>query len=207
MTSYTWGGCFNNPMNKTLERQNSNTQHDNNHGHGHFYSTRGQGRGQGPKHHFYNTPLLSNPFPILFIEQASTNTPPDALSTVANTNNASMGNNQSYVIKHIQKSNRGEKNIHHLNDNVINCESIYIKGISCCNTTNDAVNTARLALPYTNSCSHHINLFIFQHSQDENNTRHLLNKHNNIYIFDTECIQGVDNFKLKKLFIQHKLNV
>ena len=48
MSSHTWGDCFNNPKNKTLDSQHDNTQHNVNHyGCGNYYVSRGQGYGQG----------------------------------------------------------------------------------------------------------------------------------------------------------------
>ena len=104
MSTHTWGDCFNNPKNKVSEGPNNKIQHNKKHGQGYFYLTRGRGRGC----HFYNAPCLPNPFPTLYIKQASTNTPTDALSMVTNTDNSNMSNKQTYMVKHIQKPNIGE---------------------------------------------------------------------------------------------------
>ena len=66
----------------------------------------------------------------------------------------------------------------------------------CCETAADAINTANLALPCAQNCSHHFNLLTLQYSQDEILTKQMLNKHNTAYVFDAECIQDVDNFKI-----------
>ena len=102
------GDCFNNTKNKALDGQHDNTQHNVNHyEHDSSYVSRGQGCGQGC--YTINVPLLTNPFPTLYIEQAPANTPPDALSTVTNTNNSASGNNQAYILKLIKKPKRGGK--------------------------------------------------------------------------------------------------
>ena len=51
-------------------------------------------------------------------------------------------------------------------------------------------------MPCTDSYTHHFNLLTSQYSQDENLTRHLLAKNYTVFVFDTECIQEVDNFKI-----------
>ena len=103
------GDCFNNPKNKAFDGQHDNTRHNAHHySHASNYVSRGRGHGQG--RHSNNVPLLTNPFPTLYIEQAPANTPLDALSTVTNTDNSASGNNQAYILKHIKKPNRGEKN-------------------------------------------------------------------------------------------------
>ena len=46
---------------------------------------------------------LPNALPILYIEQAPTNTPPDALSIVTNTSNSNTSHIQTYVLKPFKK--------------------------------------------------------------------------------------------------------
>ena len=53
-----------------------------------------------------------------------------------------------------------------------------------------------MALPCAQNNSHHFNSLKLQHSQDEILTEQRLDKNNSIYVFDTECIQEVDNFKI-----------
>ena len=197
MSSHTWGDCFNIPKNKALDGQHDNTRHNVNHySRGCYYMSRGRGHGQGLGHHSNNVPLLTNPFPTLYIEQAPANTPLDALSTVTNTNNSATCNNQAYILKHIKKPNRGEKNSRWLYDDVVNCDAVYINDIYCCETATNAINTANLAWPCAQNYSHHFNSLNLQYSQDEILTEHTLDKNNSIYVFDTECIQEVDNFKI-----------
>ena len=110
MSSHTWGGCYNNPKNKASSGQDNSTQHDNIHVRSQYYSTRGRGYGRGRGRNYNNTPQLTNPFPTLYIEQVPTNAPIDALSTVTNTDNSTVGN-PTYVVQHItQKPKRGEFN-------------------------------------------------------------------------------------------------
>ena len=175
--SHTWGDCFNNPKKKTLKGQIDNNQHDKHHGKGHFYSTRRQGCGQGCGYHFIMLLIfLTPPPPTLHIKQATRNAPMDAISMVSNTNNSNMSNNQTHLVKHISKPNRGEESSWRLYNNVINCESVHIKDITCCETANNVINTARLVLPYWSSYSHHFNFLWLQYLQDENITGHLLHK-------------------------------
>ena len=116
----------------------------------------------------------------------------DALSTVTDTGNSNMSNNQTYMVKHIQKPNRGENHSQWLYDDVVNCKAVNIEDINCCETANNKINIARLAL----TKSHHFDLLHFQNSQVENITEQLLEKKNTVYVFDAECIQEVDNFKV-----------
>ena len=51
-----------------------------------------------------------------------------------------------------------------------------------------------MATPCINLYTHHFNLLTLQHSQDEISNEHILNKNNTAFVFDTECIQEVDNF-------------
>ena len=160
-----------------MEDQHDNTQNNVNHyGHGHFYVARGQGPGQGRGHYNNNAPPLPNPFPTLYIKQAPTNAPPDALSTVTTTNNSTIGNNQTYFLKHIKKPNRGEKNSRRLYNDVVNCKAVYIHDIHCCETAADAINTANLAWPCAQNYSHHFSSLKLQHSQDEILTEQMLDK-------------------------------
>ena len=104
MSSQTWGNSFNNPRNKTLDGQHDNTWHNVNHySCGNYYMSRGKGcrQGQGQENNSNNVPLLINPFSTLYIEQAPTNAPLDALSMATNTNNSATGNNQACMLKHI----------------------------------------------------------------------------------------------------------
>ena len=48
----------------------------------------------------------------------------------------------------------------------------------------------------TKTKSHHFDLLHFKNSQVENITKQLLKKKNTIHVFDAECIQEVDNFKV-----------
>lgn len=136
MSSHTWGDCFNNPKNKALDGPNNNAQHGKNHGQGYFYLTRGWEQGHGYGHHFYSAPHIPNPFPTLYIEQAPTNAPMDALSMVSNTNNCNMSNNQTYDVKDIQKPNRGEIHSQWLYHDAVDCETVQIKDFTCCESSN-----------------------------------------------------------------------
>ena len=49
-------------------------------------------------------------------------------------------------------------------------------------------------MPCINLYTHHFNLLTLQHSQDEISNEHILDKNNTAFVFDTECIQEVDNF-------------
>ena len=55
---------------------------------------------------------------------------------------------------------------------------------------------ANLALPCANPQSHHFNSFLYQYPQDGVINGHQPNKNNTFYVFDTECIQEVDNFQI-----------
>ena len=90
-------------------------------GRGYYYSTRGRGRGFGRGRGSFNVPCLTNPFPTLYIQQAPTNVPTDALSTVTNTDTSSVVPNPTYVVKHVNNK-RGEKNSQWLYDNAVYCE-------------------------------------------------------------------------------------
>ena len=94
------------------------------------YSTRGQGCGYGQGHGSYHVPCLTNPFPTLFIQQAPTIAPPNALSTVTNTDTSSVIPTQTYegIPMNI---NRGEKDSQRLYDNVVYCKAVYINDIHC----------------------------------------------------------------------------
>ena len=110
MSSHTWGGCYNNPKNKASNSQDNSTWHDNSHVQSQYYSTRGRGYGRGRGCNYNNMPRLTNLLPTLYIKQAPMNVPTDALSTVTNTDNSTVGN-PTYVVKHItQKPKRGEFN-------------------------------------------------------------------------------------------------
>ena len=163
-------------------------------GRGYHYSTRGRGRGYGHGCGSYNVPRLTNPFPTLYIQQAPTNVPTDAISNVTNTDTSSVVPTQKYVVKPIH-NNRGEKNSQRLYEDVIYCKADYIDNIHCCETAADAKNVANLALPCANSHTHthHFNLHFS--SQDGVINGHQPNKNHTFYVFDTECIQEVDNFK------------
>ena len=102
-------------------------------------------------------PRLTNPFPTLYIKQAPTNAPTDALSTFTNTNNKTVGN-PTNVLKHLtQKPKRGEFNSRRLYDKVVNCESVYLDKIICCDVAAGATNNYNLALPYIQNETHHFN--------------------------------------------------
>ena len=93
-------------------------------------------------------------------------------------------------------NNRGEKNSRRLYDNVVHCKAVYIDYIDCCETAADAKNVANLALPCANFQSHHFNSHLYPYPQDGFIYRYQPKKNNMIYVFDTECIQEVDNFKI-----------
>ena len=113
-----------------------------------------------------------------------------------------MSNKQTYLVKHIQKPNRGENHSRRLYDDVISCEAVNIEDINCCETANKKINIVRLAL--TNTKTHHFDLIHFQNSQVENITKQLLEKKNTVHVFNAECIQEVDNFKVYiDIYITH----
>ena len=146
MSSHTWGDCFNNPKNMALDSQHDNIQHNVNHyGRGNYYVSRNQGHGQEHGHYTNNAPCLPNPYPTLYIKQAPSNEPLDALYMVTNTDNSAAGNNQACILKQIKKPNRGEKNSQQLYNNVVNYETVYINDIYCIETATNAINTANLA--------------------------------------------------------------
>ena len=155
-----------NPKNKTLNGQDYSTQHDSKHGWSQFYSTRGWGNGRGHGCTYNNVPRITNPFPTHYSQQGPINAPTYALSTVTNTDNATVGN-PTYVVKHITpKSNRGENKSQWLYSKVVNCDTLYLGKIFCCDTANGATNNDNLALPYANYKTHHFNLSTLQSSQD-----------------------------------------
>ena len=54
-----------------------------------------------------------------------------------------------------------------------------------------------MALPNANNNeTHHFDLLTLQSEQDGTNTEQLLIENNTYYVFDTECIQEVDNFTI-----------
>ena len=55
-----------------------------------------------------------------------------------------------------------------------------------------------MATPCTNCYTHHLNRLTLQYSQNEISNGHLLNKNTTTFLFDTKCIQEVDNFKIYK---------
>ena len=166
MSSHTWGGCYNNPKNKTLNGQDNSTWHDNSHSWSQYYSTTGQEYGRGHGRNDNNAPQLTNPFPTLYIEQAPTNAPIDALSTVTNTDNSTVGN-PTYVVKHItQKPKRGEYNSRRLYDEVINCDTVYLDKTIYNDTAAGATNNYNLALPHIQNETYHFSLLRLQSIQD-----------------------------------------
>ena len=199
MSSHTWGDCFNNPQNKTSESQhiNTNPNKDSHFRHRKYSFPRGQGCGRGYRHRHgsYNVSCLPNPFPTLYIQQAPTNVPPDALSTVTNTDTSTIAPPQTYMVKPMN-NNRGENNSQRLYNDVIYCESVNIDNIHYCDTVADAKNVANLALPCTNPQSHHFNSHLYPYPQDGVINGHQPDKNNMFYAFDTECIQEVDNFQI-----------
>ena len=196
MSSHTWGDCHNNPKNKAMGGQHNNTQSNAHHYKGgNFYASRGCRRGQGHGHFNNNYPCLTNTFPTLYIKQTPESTSPEALSTVTNTDNSNTSNKQTYVLKHFKNQpNRGENNSQELNSNVVNCESVYLDEILCCESAAEATHISNLAMPCINLYTHHFNLLTLQHSQDEISNEHILDKNNNAFVFNMECIQEVDNF-------------
>ena len=91
-------------------------------------------------------------------------------------------------------NNRGEKHSRRLYDDVVHCKAVYINNIYCCEAAADAKNVANLALPCANSHTHHFNLHFYP--QDGVINGHQPDKNHTFYVFDTECIQEVDNFKI-----------
>ena len=83
-----------------MNGQDNSTQYDNSQSQSQYYSTRGQGYDRGCGHNYDDTPWLTNPFPTLYIEQAPSNAPTNALSTVTNTDNSTVGS-PTYVVKFI----------------------------------------------------------------------------------------------------------
>ena len=162
---------------------------------GYHYSTKGQGRGYGCGHGAFNVPCLTNPFPTLDIQHVPTNPPPDAISTVTNMDTSSVVPTPTYVVKPLN-NNRGEKNSQRLYDDVVYCEAVYINYIYCCETAADAKNVANLALPCANSHTHHFNSHYYP--QDGVINGHQPNKNHTFYVFDTECIQEVDNLQINR---------
>ena len=201
MSSHTWGDCCNNPKNKTSEGQHNNNNNDPNkdshYRHRNYSFPRGQGHGHGYRHGrgSYNIPCLPNLFLTLYIQQAPTNVPLDALSTVTNTDTSTIAPPQTYMVKPMN-NNRGENNSRWLYNNVVYCESVNIDNIHCCDTAADAKNVTNLALPCANPQSHHFNSFLYPYPQDGVISGHQPNKNNMFYAFDTECIQEVDNFQI-----------
>ena len=102
MSSHTWGGCYNNPKNKASNGQDNSTQHDNSHVQSQYYSSRGRGYGRGCGRNYNNTPRATNPLPTLYIKQAPTNAPTNALSTVTNTDSSTVGN-PTFLLKHLSQ--------------------------------------------------------------------------------------------------------
>ena len=209
MSSHTLGDCHNNLKNKAMGGQHNNTQSNAHHYKGgNLYVSRGCGCGQGCGHFNNNYPRLPNPFPTLYIEQAPGNRLLNALSTVMNTDNSNKSNEQTYVLKHFKNQpNRDENNSRELNDNVVNCESVHLDEIKCCESAAYTIHTTNLAMPCTNSYTHHFNLLTSQYSQDEMSTKYLFNKNNTAFVFDMKCNQDVDNFKILKKISQIKLKV
>ena len=96
--------------------------------------------------------------PTLYIEQAHTNAPTDTLSTVTNTDNSTVGN-PTFVLKHLtQKPKRGEFNSQWQYDKAINCDTVYLDKIICCDTAAGATNNTKTALPHASYKTHHFNL-------------------------------------------------
>ena len=197
MASHAWGDCFNNPKNKTSESQyNNNCNQDRQYGRGYNYSTRGRGNGHGRGNNNRNLPQITNPYPSLYIEQAPGNNVPDTLSTVTNTDNSTAAPNQTYVIKPISNK-RGEKNSRRLHDNVVNCDTVHLDEMKCCESAADAINVANVALPRAISHTHHFHLETLLSPQDGVKSKQQCNKNNfAFHAFDTECIQEVDNFHI-----------
>ena len=129
----------------------------------------------------------------MFIQQAPTIVPTDAISNVTNTDTSSVVPTQTYVVKPIN-NNRGVKNSQRLYGDVVHCKAVYINDIHCCETAADAKNVANLALPYANSHTHHFNSYFYP--QDGVTNGHQPDKNHTFYVFDTECIQEVDNFQI-----------
>ena len=83
----------------------------------------------------------------------------DTVSTVTNTNNLNTNNKQTYVLKTFKNQpNIGENNSQWLHNNVVNCESVYLNEIHCCESAADAIHISNLATPCINSYTHHFNL-------------------------------------------------
>ena len=140
MSSHTWrgGDCFNNPKNESTEGQNiKNCNMESHSGHGYYYLTRGWGWDYRCGCGSYKVPCLTNPFPTLFIQQAPTIAPPNALSTVTNTHTYSVIPIQTYIVIPMNII-RGEKNSQRLYNKVVYCKAVYINDIHCCETAADA---------------------------------------------------------------------
>ena len=119
--------------------------------------------------------------------------PTDALSTVTNTDTSSVVPTPTYVVNHLNNY-RGEENSRRLYNDVVYCKAVYINDIYCCETAADAKNVAKLALPCENSHTHHFNSYFYP--QDGVTCGHQPDKNHTSYVFDTECIQEVDNIKI-----------
>jgi hypothetical protein len=70
----------------------------------------------------------------------------------------------------------------------------YIDYIHCCETAADAENVANMALPCAYSHTHDFNSYFYP--QDGVINGHQPNKNHVFNVFDTECIQEIDNFQI-----------
>ena len=92
---------------------------------------------------------------------------------------------------------RGEKNSQRLHDDVVNCDTIHLDEIKCCESATDTINVAYMALPCAISHTHHFHLETWMSPQDGVINEQRRNKNNYAFhAFDTECIQEVDNFHI-----------
>ena len=159
-------------------------------------STRQHRNRYGCGHSNHNHPQITNQFLSLYIKQAPGNNIPDTLSTVTNTDNSTVAPHQTYVIKPISYK-RGEKNSRRLHDNVVNCDTVHLNKIKCCESATDTINVAYMALPCAISHTHHFHLETWMSPQDGVISKQQCNKNNYAFhAFDTECIQEVDNFHI-----------
>ena len=200
MSSHTWEDCYNNPKNETSEGQhfNNNPNEESHSGQRYYYTYRGWGQGQGQECGWgsYNVPHLSNPSPTLYIQQACTNVPLDAMSAVTNTDTYTVAPTQTYMVKPMN-NNKGENNSRWLNNNVVYCKAVYIDDIHSCETAADAKNLSNLKLPCANSQSHHLNSHIYPYPQGGAINGHQPDKNNSFYVFDTGfCVGALNSVKI-----------
>ena len=114
---------------------------------------------------------------------------------MANTDNSTVVPHQTYVIKPVSNK-RGEKNSQRLHDHVVYGDTIHLNEIKCCESATIAINVTNVALPCAISHTHHFHLERLPSPQDRVISKQQLNKNNTFHVFDTECIQEVDNLHI-----------